>query len=385
MDGQKRRPDAAGFPTMTKKAETRLISTNFATLFSGAELLLERKPEPEDGFRAKPDSYAGVEKHTKKSDLVRGQLITYAMHQHHQQPRVASYQLLFVAKLARIVRFDRAGVVCTELFDWTTGTILADFLSRFSEANRATRGHDTTVTPATGDDAKAASNAFIRAGYGSTHAVRAPYYKFAVPATPDGPPSSTPSTVQTPVASSKSKQAPKMHYYIAGCPISWSPSFTGRASTGYICYDLETKGVHFMKDAWRVQELGILAEYQVYALLGQELDDFGDGVPRSVPHVPTLMCGGDLRHADGTLQKTLTKEVFDEKGKQKPVQEYTHFRMVVKEVGKPLSTFKDPPELFTVLRDVVLGMWSSLYLRLTPLISLPYSSPVRLEAEGLAP
>ncbi|KZV64585.1 hypothetical protein PENSPDRAFT_538792, partial [Peniophora sp. CONT] len=99
------------------------------------------------------------EKQTDTSEHVRGQLITYAMHQHHQQPRVASYQVLLVDKQARLVRFDRAGVVCTHLFDWTSGSILAEFLSLFDHADRATRGYDPTVTPATSSQIKDATEA----------------------------------------------------------------------------------------------------------------------------------------------------------------------------------------------------------------------------------
>ncbi|KZV64584.1 hypothetical protein PENSPDRAFT_588199, partial [Peniophora sp. CONT] len=104
-----------------------------------------------------------------------------------------------------------------------------------------------------------------------------------------------------------------------------------------------------MKDAWRIDDSSLLAEYQVYAKLGEKRLD-SEGTETSVPHVPQLLCGGDLFLANGDPQRTLTSSL----DATKPVQQYTHFRMVLKEVGKPLSSFKNVPELLRVLRDVVL-------------------------------
>ncbi|KZV75348.1 hypothetical protein PENSPDRAFT_87769 [Peniophora sp. CONT] len=357
MNGEKARPDLAAFPADMSPAEVDLlVMSNFEELFGRSPLLVERKLSNQDGFRDKPDKYIGVEKQTDTSEHVRGQLIMYAMHQHHQQPRVASYQVLLIDEKARLLRFDRAGVVCTDLFTWTSGTILADFLSRFDEANRAERGYDPTATPATSGEIDAAKVAFHKAGYGKTHAMRGPFYKFEVPAAYIDPAvlKRGPSAPSPPSSSADDIRidAP-MRYFIAGCPISWSSSFTGRAGTGYICHDILEKGVHFMKDAWRIDEPSLLAEYQVYALLGEEISD-SEGVKTSVPHVPQLMCGGDLRNVDGKLQKTLT-EVVDAAGNSKGVQQYTHFRMVLKDIGNPLPSFEKVPDLLTVVRDVVVA------------------------------
>ena len=153
-----------------------------------------------------------------------------------------------------------------------------------------------------------------------------------------------------------------MRYFIAGSPISFSHSFTGRATAGYICYDLKEEGVHFMKDAWRTDVPGLLAEYQVLALLGQEMIDSEGKTEDPVPHVPRLLCGGDLLDKNGEPQVTRTTDVFDEEGKKRPAQRYTHYRMVVKEVGKKLVSFKSVPNLLSVLKDTVLGELPGLLL-----------------------
>ncbi|VDB99553.1 unnamed protein product [Peniophora sp. CBMAI 1063] len=354
MDDEKRRPDIAAFPVMSKKEETALIASNYEELFARSPLIIERKRSLQDAFRDKLNEFIGVEKETAEAEFVRGQLITYAMNQHHQQPRTASYQVLLIEKNARIIRFDRAGAVCTTAFDWTDGTIFPEFLSRFHNADQATRGYDTTVEPADEADITAATDAFAKAGYGKTHGMRGPFYKYAVPVTRIDPSLLSPESGPSTASADEPDDTPvEMRYFIAGCPITWSRSFTGRATTGYVCYDLAENDVCFMKDAWRINDPSLLAEYQVYALLGRERPDLDEDARGPVPHVPRLLCGGDLRNPGGSLQETRT-EVFKE-GKKQTVQKYTHFRMVVKDIGKPLSSFKDIPELLHVLRDIVIA------------------------------
>jgi serine/threonine protein kinase len=80
----------------------------------------------------------------------------------------------------------------------------------------------------------------------------------------------------------------------------------------------------------------------------------------AVPHVATMLCGGDVYYADDqtTPQTTrLHKLVDDDDENRRPMQQYIHFRMVLKEVGEPLEKFESVPDLLQVISDVVVGAW----------------------------
>lgn len=276
---------------------------------------MERKQPVQDPFfPGAQEGDADVENDAHVAKKIRGQLTTYAMHQHNQQPQLFCFQLLLIGPNARILRWDRTGVFVTTLFKWTEGQILADFLSRFDGATDQERGWDPTVHRASNDEVKAVQKAFTDARFDrpSDGTMKGPYYRYNV------------------VSDATTRS------FVAGRPLARSQSFTGRASTGYICYDLSSKTICFMKDAWRmVTTKGLLAEPDVYRRLNEcHVDPPGDpadpddppapgnasvpgvsepgGAPaeplaaagaKGVPHVPTLVCGGDIKGSGtGTLQ-----------------------------------------------------------------------------------
>ena len=204
-----------------------------------------------------------------------------------------------------------------------------------------------------------------------------PYYTYEVPAEP---------LVSKP--SNREANPPRApgRFFVAGRPVVWSHSFTGRASTGYICYDVATGGVHFMKDAWRAAT-ACVDEPSIYRRLNKHCPDLGGdpddgeedffepadrptesggslsdivatapGEPFAVPHVATMLCGGDVYYADDRTTPQTTRLHGDNSGNRKPMQEYIHFRMVLKDVGEPLEKFESVPDLLQVISDVVVGM-----------------------------
>ncbi|KAF8320399.1 hypothetical protein DL93DRAFT_2074013 [Clavulina sp. PMI_390] len=331
------------------------------------------------------------------------------------RPRLFSFQLLMFGKHARILRWDRSGALVTEAFEWFTGTILAEFLQRFSSMTHEQRGADPSASIPTDDEISTACDAFRRAGHDASPALKAPFHVYSVPG--------------------------DSRKFLAGRPVTCSRSFAGRGCMGYVCYDLENETVHFMKDGWRFfdakQGDDEVTEKLVYSLLNQKRSDtspegaeddgedyyFKDNqLPQpqrlcpenvcqmpnplsgsyQVPHVPTLLCGGDIKgkhqttldhrlvsnaprhsmidgvtvvspaessepvdeaarphsaeNADEVLEGNEDDE--DEKAnssnstyKQK-MRIYVHFRLVLKEVGKPLSSFSSVQDLLQVLEDI---------------------------------
>ncbi|KAF8310895.1 hypothetical protein DL93DRAFT_2211944 [Clavulina sp. PMI_390] len=371
-NGLKARPDITAFAEGTTTED--LDEGSLAI----AELVIERKGAREDPF-GDPNS-PDAEKDSDKANLVRGQLISYAKNLHSMRPRLFSFQLLLLGKNARILRWDHTGVVVSESFDWwSDSNTLALFLQRFNSMTPTKRGLDPSVRLPTKEEIKSARAAFLKAGYSNSPASQLPFYVYSVP-------------------DDIHSETCQKREFLAGRPIAWSRSFTGRASTGYVCYELGVGSVYFMKDAWRhFSESGEVAEVtekSIYLLLNQELPDNdpnknpddGEGYyfkdndrptarslcspqtcalsePPSgafaVPHVPTLICGGDISQL-GSLgdqvtfnHQKLTKYRDGVKKKKKSMQTYTHFRLILKEVGKPLSEFASVPDLLQVLEDIV--------------------------------
>ena len=63
-----------------------------------------------------------------------------------------------------------------------------------------------------------------------------------------------------------------------------APGLVGRGTRGYVAYDVEGETFVFLKDTWRVAVGGIECEGNTLVRLREE----------QVPHVPTLVCHGDI-------------------------------------------------------------------------------------------
>lgn len=392
-NGLKSRPDITAFVTSELAQIPSLIPKNeLGQYMHHAALVIERKRADEDPFLPAPKDKTDVEKTADFAKRVRGQLITYATNFHSARPRVFSFQLLLIGQKARMLRWDRTGAVVSDLFDWMKGPTLYMFISRFYDASGFQRGLDTTARPAEGDEIAAACAAFETAGFQNSKATQPPFYVYEVLCSPE----------DAPVRQTRS--------FLAGRPVTHSHTFTGRATAGYICYDLATKGVHFMKDAWRLLgQDALMSEADVYGILNEVLpvtpghpddgeEDFflkedKEGSPKesdagpasispavppegspvekaAVPHVATLLCGGDV-FVNDVSQKTIDHHTLSpeyhlpqppvgapapQAGRNsRPMRHYVHSRLVLKEVGSLLAEFKTVGDLLQVLLDVVHG------------------------------
>lgn len=407
--GFKRLPDITAFVASELAQMPRPIAKkSFSELFHHAALIIERRRADEDPFLPVPTDEAAGEKSNRLAKHVQAQLVAYAMDLHIRRPRVFSFQLLLVGQNARMLQWDRSGAIVSDLFDWTQGPTLYQFLSRFHAADGLRRGLDMTAHAAQEDEIIAARTAFELAGFGDSPATQAPFYVYEV--------------------SSPAENALTQHAqsFIAGRPVTRQHAFTGRACTGYICYEKETGGVHFMKDGWRLLgQDALMPETDVYRILnkvgpvrpshpddGEEdyfmdedrkewLDRLGLGpvasdTPSSgtvmteaaVPHVATMLCGGDVSDENGPqqtfdhhmlrLDKALVPDTSplpspQDGARPRPMEHYVHFRLVLREVGQSLSKFETVRDLLQVILDVVEGECHGHVLSLTELTRTPCS------------
>ncbi|KAI0064454.1 hypothetical protein BV25DRAFT_1800059 [Artomyces pyxidatus] len=257
----------------------------------------------------------------KLARTARQQLVSYAYAHHSTQFRVFTFSVCLLGpSAARLIRWDRSGAVVSERFDWREDpNTLAEFLWRFDHMSGAQRGHDTTVTRATEEETRVALP-YLKASGKFPNGVTGPLHKFLVHDDATG----------------------KDHYFIAPSPFSSSAVLPGRASAGYIAFDLQKQICVYLKDCWRIDEEEVEQEGRIYRRLHEH----------KVPHIAVFGCAGDV----GT-QRTLTQD-FADKEWACPTDgliPYHHYRLILETIGWELETFRSTRQLCMALRDAVIA------------------------------
>lgn len=104
----------------------------------------------------------------------------------------------------------------------------------------------------------------------------------------------------------------------------------------------------FLKDTWRLDDPELRAESKTY----RELKLHG------VPHVPELLCGGDVPKSNRRPQETLSQIYAKHEGEWRVstcgLEKHVHHR-IVQEIAYPLENALDEKEYIQVLLDVLHG------------------------------
>jgi hypothetical protein len=107
--------------------------------------------DPKD--RSGPIGDFPFEKNTIMGRKFRGQLASYAAAHMGSQFRVHAFSVFICGHFARFIRWDRAGAIVSERFDYTMqSTPLADFFWRYSHLDPRSRGDDTSVSMPSNDE-----------------------------------------------------------------------------------------------------------------------------------------------------------------------------------------------------------------------------------------
>ncbi|KAI0738832.1 hypothetical protein C8Q80DRAFT_1241168 [Daedaleopsis nitida] len=319
------------------------------------------------------------------------------------QHRMFHFLILFLGHYARILRIDRSGIFATERFDYVKEEDkLTDFLWQYSCLSPEQRGHDPTVEridpahhlakamrekvaeakrnarpdagPAADTDAQptdgearfAEANAHPANAAAHGHATDVPT---ETPEDEDGDDEVLPepqlasddgSYIADLFDASLDEKRPwwrlevhdeltgTIQSFVAGKPHFLAAGVQGRGTRGYVALPLKSDGTLgdcfvYLKDAWRVNHPTIQKE-------GTTLKHLNDN---GVRYIPTLLCHGDL-----PSQVTESPERWKQLHPGNtpcPLKEHQHYRIVVKEVGKPLSHFKNSSQLVIALFHCVLA------------------------------
>ncbi|KAI0292370.1 kinase-like domain-containing protein [Multifurca ochricompacta] len=267
------------------------------------------------------------------------QLIGYALELHQSQFRVFSFSIFLFGQRGRLLRWDRSGVIYTESFEWLTQPdTLLEFIWRFNFLSVVERGHDSTVTPVTDDEAEVALPKLKRYP-GLENTKKADLRRFLVhdDRSADG----------------------DLRGYITPNAVWDTGGLFGRSTFGYIAFDVASTNLVYLKDFWRTDLPGIQKESDIYCKLHDA----------QVPNIPRLGPAGDVplspectATASFATQRTRTQDYLtipDGEHEWCPgqlhVDPYVHYRLVLETLGKSLSTFKSTRQLCEVIRDAIVA------------------------------
>ena len=304
----------------TKSAFTTSINQSSNRPIDDVAFMAELKHgSSDDPFRDQSPSF---EYHSDRSEKTLGQICSYATAHMAAQFRSHVFSLLVFPEYARILRWDRAGVIVTGEIDLTGRTgasLLADFFWRYGNMTDPERGHDKNITRVTFQDVETAIPEAIEILDANQNS---PFFFVEFP------------------DSNEKLLITKPTYMGIGSP-------TGRSTRTFKALSLTTKKLVFLKDTWRVIHPGVLPEHDTYELLAS----------KQVSHVATMITYHDI-----LTEVTKTKDFADEKWVRfkgpRSFRKFQHYRLVLKEVGRPVQSFRNVKELIQVFRDALHGTFS---------------------------
>lgn len=276
--------------------------------------------------------------------------------------------IVVMGRRARLVRWDRAGAIVSESFDFVQDPRnMITFLYRYGHMDRMQRGYDPTVVHAS--EAEVAEMRRCRETLSAYHKECLddamedgwPIYKILTRAKDImSPKDLTPEVSNSQALPSSARDAASeaepasgiggataagnpcaQHYFLIGKPRTTSHSPTGRATRGYVAYDVSTKRLVFLKNTWRPASLRITPEGEVYKHLWK----------KGVEYIATPISAGDVYSDKETVQKTLTQD-FLESGQYGA---RIHYHLSFKEVCHPLEPYRDSVDLMDVMLNTLAG------------------------------
>ncbi|KAG1800243.1 uncharacterized protein HD556DRAFT_1222013, partial [Suillus plorans] len=194
-----------------------------------------------DAFCKYPGVDQSVVSQTDKGFDTLGQITSYAVAQLGAQYRNHVFSILIISNRARIIRWDREGAIITNTFDYYYKLHLTNFFYHFAQASHALYGIDTSVTPASNEDA-----ALTRMVLKLTTTMR--MLKVAVP---QDPAIEDPDWLTLIIPQPVAKGFPLVGCWTRTCPV----------------FDNLNNRVVMFKDSWCVSLKDVLPEGETYKLL----------------------------------------------------------------------------------------------------------------------
>ncbi|KAH8914612.1 hypothetical protein BT69DRAFT_1273239 [Atractiella rhizophila] len=245
-----------------------------------------------DAFDSKRSPF---ERDSKVARDIRGQITVYNTVIQTLQHRTCVFSFSLHGAFARLIVHSRAGSKVSRSFDVRFDNSLSDYIDRYTHAPPDRRGYDLTFTPAGCDSAAKEARRFLQVDDDT------PLFKVWVG---------------------------RESFYISQPFTSSHFLAVGRGTKCYRAYLFKRKEIVLLKDTWRKME------YQKEGTIYAHLHD------RKIPNIATVLVDQDVE-TKNPLQEAIGAGGFRMK----------HYRIVLNEVGEPLSNFRSSWELVKVLLD----------------------------------
>ncbi|KZP26623.1 hypothetical protein FIBSPDRAFT_928568 [Athelia psychrophila] len=302
-----------------------VIPDNKPTDLSEMEFWIEFKHDPNQDTFPRP----GDKEPADKGFENRIQMPDYATASMGLQFRTHLLSIFICGNYARLLRWDREGAVFTERIDCTQDAApIMEFFHRYSNATSKQRRFDPTVSKPSDDEFKAAESGFKQHDLDCTR-----FLKVDIPSRTTTTTSSDRSThVEIGLAGK---------YIIPVSATTRSPFGPTRSS---VAFNLETKTVVYYKDNRRpdFEDRKITPEGEIYQCLRDN----------NVNHIVPFEHGGDMWD-NASRSQEFSKDCLSCPKSQ--ILRYVNYRMALRVVGTPLSTFESERELFQVVADAMEG------------------------------
>ncbi|KZT03896.1 uncharacterized protein LAESUDRAFT_728580, partial [Laetiporus sulphureus 93-53] len=268
--------------------------------------------ENKNPFEKRKDEY--MPRDTDDARKARGQMYQYATAIMNAQPRTHVFFINIWRTQATLFYADHSQFVCTKPFNFTgKSSALSTFLYHLGQMNREELGYDPSVIPATAEDIAAVND--VRAEMTTYHqdCVADAFFESGWPVY----------RVTMPAEQAGFKQPQEDGDFLIGRPLYKIYSPTGRATKVYAAYNIKTERMCTVKDCWPEEwEEGEHTKYECI----QEA---------KVRCTATCLYGGFVGE-----QKTKTCDCMK---CTRPVRR--HYRIVLKELGRPLDKYSSSGEL----------------------------------------
>jgi hypothetical protein len=268
-------------------------------------------------------------KNTKGAMTTLGQISTYLAFQMGSQYRTHTFFVLIVADYARLLRWDRSGVVVSERIKYNEQRELVTFLELFNAATPEIRGSDQSVFKPLENEKEDAVRACVEFKDMKDTLLAIKFFR---------------------------EDEKAFRRYVIASPRAGPCVPLGRTTRTSIAYDVREQKRVFMKDSWRVEADGCRKEGEVYKILNG----------KSVPNVPQCIDFCDVD--DEVYHQTQTQTFVDEflsasspadseenEKKKNRFNTHRHHRLILDTVGKDLKSFNGSYELVKAICDALIG------------------------------
>ncbi|KAI9061534.1 hypothetical protein FKP32DRAFT_1630835 [Trametes sanguinea] len=241
---------------------------------------------------------------------------------------------------ARLLLVDREAAVVSESFDYLSDPVpLATVMYRYVNAAREQHGYDLTATPASQDEhmffaqvkSQFPRESYLYDTFDTAAAPGWPTYKLRIHA--QWFEDLEDSSVQRDSAYS-------VREFLVGRPAYDPASGAGKCTLGFAAWDVSRQRSVFIKDYWRTSRPDALTEYEVYRRFAE-----GDSAVRNIP---TVLGGSDVPGSSDIASRRPCAQ-----GLPPSTTSMIHTRLVIKEICRPLGSFRDWHELTSVMRDAL--------------------------------